>query len=290
MAQQILPHSQSGRPDLLRRSRLRTRVRDAPGHLSREWRIPRQRPGHGVKAADHGGRGGYLHPGARRVPGARTRGAARDGGRLERLAGQPLAGQPQQLARALARVDLCRHRRPGSDRSRDRALGRASVHGADPDQGRAASVVGRPQVRPDLGRSHQARHHGELSPIPQPLRRAADAAGWIPQLQPRFHGDLLAAGRKPGDEPDLRRRLRPVPDTADRICRARLHLDPATDVADGRDLRGAQVVDGHQAQAVGVRQGPHQVHHPAAGLPGGQDRVDPRVGVDGVRQDPAVLL
>ena len=38
-----------------------------------------------------------------------------------------------------------------------------------------------------------------------------------------------------------------------------------------------------------VRQGPHQVHHPAAGLPRGQDGADPRVRVDGVRQDPAVL-
>ena len=32
-------------------------------------------------------------------------------------------------------------------------------------------------------------------------------------------------------------------------------------------LRGPQVVGGHQAQAQRVRQGPHQVHHPAAGLP-----------------------
>ncbi len=31
---------------------------------------------------------------------------------------------------------------PEGERSRDRALGRASLHGADPDQGRAASVVG----------------------------------------------------------------------------------------------------------------------------------------------------
>ena len=61
------------------------------------------------------------------------------------------------------------------------------------------------------------------------------------------------------------------PDAADRVGRARVQLDPAADVADGRHLRGAQVVAGHQAQAVGVRQGPHQVHHPAAGLPGGQD-------------------
>ena len=44
-------------------------------------------------------------------------------------------------------------------------LGRASLHGADPDQGRAASVVGRPEVRPDLGGGHQARHHRQLPPV-----------------------------------------------------------------------------------------------------------------------------
>ena len=37
---------------------------------------------------------------------------------------------------------------------------------------------------------------------------------------------------------------------------------------------------GHQAQAVGVRQGAHQVHHPAAGLSRGQDRADPCDRVD----------
>ena len=82
---------------------------------------------------------------------------------------------------------------------------------------------------------------GELPPVAQPLRRAADPAGGLPQLQPRLHGHLLAAGRQPGDEPDLRRRLRPVPDAADRVRRARVQLDPAADVADGRDLRSAQV-------------------------------------------------
>ena len=48
-------------------------------------------------------------------------------------------------------------------------LGRAPLHGADSDQGRAASVVGPPQVRPDLGRGDQARHHRELSPVAQPF-------------------------------------------------------------------------------------------------------------------------
>ncbi len=45
---------------------------------------------------------------------------------------------------------------------------------------------------------------------------------------------------------------------------------------------------GHQAQAQRLRQGPHQVHHPAAGLPRGQDRTLARLRVDGVRQDPAL--
>ena len=40
------------------------------------------------------------------------------------------------------------------------------------------------------------------------------------------------------------------PEPADRVRRARLHVDPAADVADGRHLREAQVVDGHQAQTV----------------------------------------
>ena len=167
-------------------------------------------------------------------------------------------------------------RTPDGARPRDREVGRASLHGPDPDQGRAAAVMGPPEVRPDLGGRHQARHHRELPPVPRPPRGAADPAGRIPQLQPRLHGHLLAAGGEPGDEPDLRRRLRPLPDAANRVGGARVHLDPAADVADGRDLRGAQVVGGHQAQAVGVRQGPHQVHHPAAGLSRGQDRADPR--------------
>ncbi len=54
------------------------------------------------------------------------------------------------------------------------------------------------------------------------------------------------------------------------------------------DARKSRV--GHQAEALGVRQGPHQVHHAAAGLPGRQDRAEPGAGVDGVRQDPAVLV
>ena len=84
------------------------------GHLPAERRIPRQRPGHGVQAADHGGRLGHRAswspPRTRRAcPEAQHAMSAR----LERLAGQPLAGQPQQLARALARFDLRRHRGPG---------------------------------------------------------------------------------------------------------------------------------------------------------------------------------
>ena len=92
---------------------------------------------------------------ARAARGARTRCALR----AERLAGQSLAGQPQQLARAVARFDLRWPSRSRSSRGpRDREVGRAPLHGADPDQGRAAAVVGQPEVRPDLGRRHQARH------------------------------------------------------------------------------------------------------------------------------------
>src|SRR6187455_1542304 len=43
----------------------------------------------------------HRDPGARRLPGALPGGEPRDELRVERLAGQPLAGQPQQLARAL---------------------------------------------------------------------------------------------------------------------------------------------------------------------------------------------
>ena len=80
------------------------------------------------------------------------------------------------------------------------------------------------------------------------------------------------------------------PNPARRLHRARVQLDPSADVADGRHLCRAQVLDGHQAQAQRVRQGTHQVHHPAAGLPRGQDRTAARLRVDGVREDPAVLL
>ena len=165
---------------------------------------------------------GILEPAA--YPGAHPRGAARDVGRPERLAGQSLAGQPQQLARAVARFDLRRHRGARKQSVREiEQLGRAPLHGADPDQGRAAAVMGQPEIRPDLGRGHQARHPRELPPVAQPVRRAAGPAGGLPQLQPRLHGHLLAAGRQPGDEPDLRRCLRPVPDAADRVRRARVH-------------------------------------------------------------------
>ncbi len=118
-----------------------------------------------------------CHPGARRLSGADSRGQPRNELRAERLAGQPLARQPQQLARAVARVDLPGHRGTGEERRGDRALGRPSVHVADPDQGRAAPVLGQPQVRRHLGGGHQARHPRQLPSVAQPLRRAADAAG-----------------------------------------------------------------------------------------------------------------
>ena len=164
-----------------------------------------------------------AHPRARRLSRALPRGEPRDELRAERLAGQPLAGQPQQLARALAGFDLRRDRGAGGRRPRDRALGRAPLHGSDSDQGRAAPVMGRSEVRPDLGGGDQARHHRELPPVPRPPRGTAHPAGRIPQLQPRLHGHLLAAGREPGDEPDLRRGLRPLPDAANRVGGARVH-------------------------------------------------------------------
>ena len=153
-------HAQDRRPDLLRRPRLRARLRDARRHLPRRRRVPRQRPGSGVQAADHGGRRRHRDPRARRLSGPLPRGEPRDVLRAERLAGQPLAGQPQQLARALARVDLRRDRGArGRRRARSRSWAGPPVHGPDPDQGRAAPVMGRPEVRPDLGGGHQARHH-----------------------------------------------------------------------------------------------------------------------------------
>ena len=92
----------------------------------------------------------------------------------------------------------------------------------------------------------------------------------LPHVQPRLHGHLLAARGEPGDEPDLRRRLRAVPDPPGRPRRARVQLDPAADVADGRDLRGAQGDLPHlERKAVGVRLRPHLVHDAAARLPGG---------------------
>ena len=52
-----------------------------------------------------------LEPAA--YPAADPRGATRHVVGTQRLAGQSLAGQPQQLARALARIDLRDHRGPG---------------------------------------------------------------------------------------------------------------------------------------------------------------------------------
>src|SRR4029077_1031634 len=112
----------------------------------------------------------------------------------------------------------------------------------DPIWAAATTVMGLSDVRPDVARGHDERHHGELSPVPRPPRGAADPSGRIPQLQPRFHGHLLAAGGEPGDEPDLRRGLRPLPHAANRVGGTCIHVDPAADVADGRDLRGPQVL------------------------------------------------
>ncbi len=50
-----------------------------------------------------------------------------------------------------------------------------------------------------------------------------------------------------------------------------------------------QPLDYPEAQAERIRQGPHQVHHPAAGLPRGQDRTVAGLRMDGMREDPALL-
>ena len=84
-----------------------------------------------------------------------------------RLAGRSLAGQPQQLARAVARVHL--RRRSSSRRPAVREIervGRTSLHGADPDRRRAATLMGRSALRPHLGGRHQTRHHRSLPPRP----------------------------------------------------------------------------------------------------------------------------
>src|SRR5580693_5779880 len=98
-----------------------------------------------------------------------------------------------------------------------------------------SAALGSSAVRPDLGRRHPPRHPGRLPPRPRPAQRAAHVPGRVHDLQPRPDGDVLDARREPGDEPDLRRRLRPVPDSADRADRARVQLDPPAHVADGSD-------------------------------------------------------
>jgi hypothetical protein len=62
------------------------------------------------------------------------------------LAGRSLAGQPQQLARAVARVDLRPDRAAGNSRPRNREVGGAPLYGADSDRGRATALVGRPAL------------------------------------------------------------------------------------------------------------------------------------------------
>ncbi len=152
VAQHVL-HVAPGRgEDLLRRPRLRTRLRHAGRHLSSRRGVRRQRPGHGVSPAHHGGRRRHRDPrtaGRRREAGRSRPGL---GDRHQPVAGRALAGQPQQLARTLARLHLGGHRGPGGCGPRDRQLGRAPLHVADPDQGRTPAVVGRSEIRPDLGR------------------------------------------------------------------------------------------------------------------------------------------
>ena len=136
-------HPPGRRPDLLRRARLRALVRDAGRHLPGRRRVRRQRPRSGLQAVDHGGRRRHRDPRTRRLSGPAGRGRPRDELRAQRLAGQSLARRPQQLARALARFDLRVDRGARARRRRDREVGRTPLHGADPDQGRAPTILGR---------------------------------------------------------------------------------------------------------------------------------------------------
>ena len=149
---------------------------------------------------------------------------------------------------------------------------------------------GATRERPDLGGGRQARLPGHLPPRPRAVRAPADAARRLPQLQPRHDGHVLAARSEPGDEPHLRRRLLAVPGAAGRADRARLQLDPAADVADGRDVRGAQGRSpAPDEEAVRVRLRQPLVLDAAARLPGGPRRAREGARVDAGRQASALL-
>ncbi len=133
------------RPDLLRRPGLRALLRDA-GRTAfpPDGEFACSDPDMALQQLimEAGADIAILEPAA--YPARLRRGQPRDELRVERLAGQPLAGQPQQLARALARFHLRSRSRHPEDAAREiETLGRAPLHGADPDQGRAAAVMGR---------------------------------------------------------------------------------------------------------------------------------------------------
>ena len=117
--QQVLPQPQGRRHDQLRRARLRVRQGDAGGHVPGRRRLPRQRPGPGVPAADPGRRFGHRHPRTGRARPLHPRGHPGAEDRHQPLAGQPLAGQQEQLAPALARLDLRRRSRTPQGAARE---------------------------------------------------------------------------------------------------------------------------------------------------------------------------
>ena len=176
------------------------------------------------QAADHGGRRGHRDPRTRGVSRPRPR------GQLRRCASALNHWQANHWLDSHNnwherwRGSICvAHRGAGGRGARDREVGRARVHVADPDQGRTAPVVGRPEVRPDLGGGHQARHPGQLPPVPRPLRELPIPPVGLPSYNHDFMVtySLLAANQVMSlifDGTFDRH-----PDLEDRVRRARVH-------------------------------------------------------------------
>ena len=161
--------AQRRRADLLRRARLRARLRDARRHLPADGEFPGSDPDLAFRQLimEAGSDIAILEPA--RLPGPPARGEPRDvrarstTGRTTTGSTARTTGTSAGAARSAPRIE-----EPEAAAREIEQLGRPPVHGADPDQGRAAAVLGRPEVRPDLGGGHQARHPGELPPVPQP--------------------------------------------------------------------------------------------------------------------------
>ena len=222
-----------------------------------------------------------------RIPEAQPR----DDLRAQRLAGQPLARQPQQLARALARIDLRGHRGP-----RGRAPREIERWAGHPYM---AQILIKAEPRPSWGdpkydpiwaaatkhditvSCHLSRSHYDELPIP-------------PVGLPSYNHDFMVTYSLLAANQVMSLIFDGVfdryPTLRDRVRRARVHLDPAADVADGRHLRGPQVVDGHQAQAQSEYVKDH-IKFTTQPLDYPEDKTELTAGVrvDGVREDPAVL-